>query len=221
MRTDALIKKDIVDELIRDARVDASRVDVSVVNGVVTLRGEAPTMLGKISARDDALSILGVTEVINDLTVRYPETASIPTDTEIKDNIIMKLAENPDINVLDLNVSVNAGMATLRGTVDAYWKKIYAEILISPEPGITLVENHIAVTPADDVVDQAIAKDIVSSLEARAAVDAEEVDVSVIDGNVTLTGAVPDWISRRSAADAAFYAAGVKTVTNNLTVAGA
>ncbi|MFO7911866.1 MAG: BON domain-containing protein [Desulfotignum sp.] len=218
MKTDELIKQSVVYELARDMRVDASKIEVTVDNGRVTLTGEAPTLLGKSAATDDALAILGVVDVDNLIVVKYPSTIRIPTDAEIKENVLMKLAGNPDIDVLDLDVTVDAGVVILRGTVDTYWKRAFLEDLVVPEAGVTFIENHVAVTPTDDVHDKVIAEDIVASLEARANVDADDIEVSVSDGVVELTGSVPDAAARQAAAKAAFHPAGVKMLHNNLVI---
>ncbi len=218
MKTDELIKQSVVYELGRDMRVDASKIEVTVDNGRVTLTGEAPTLLGKSAATDDALAILGVVDVDNLIVVKYPSTIRIPTDAEIKENVLMKLAGNPDIDVLDLDVTVDAGVVILRGTVDTYWKRAFLEDLVAPEAGVTFIENHVAVTPTDDVHDKVIAEDIVASLEARANVDADDIEVSVSDGVVELTGSVPDAAARQAAAKAAFHPAGVKMLHNNLVI---
>ena len=220
MRTDELIKQDIVYELTRDTRVDASTVEVTVDNGRATLTGEAPTLLAKSAATDDALAILGVIEVDNLMTVKYPAAVRVPTDAEIKENVLTKLAANPDIDVLDLDVLVDAGVVTLKGTVDAYWKRTFLEDLVAPEAGVIFIENHVAVTPTDDVLDKVIAEDIVTSLEARSIVDADDIEVSVSNGVVELTGSVPSWAARQAAANAALHPAGVKMLQNNLVVTG-
>ncbi len=218
MRTDELIKQSVVYELSRDTRVDASKVEVTVDNGQVTLTGEAPTLLGKSAATDDALAILGVIEVDNLIVVKYPSSIRVPTDAEVKSNILMKLAGSPDIDVLDLEVTVDAGVVTLRGTVDAYWKRSFVENLVAPEAGVIFIENHVAVTPTDEVLDKAIAEDIVTSLEARALVNADDIEVFVSDGAVELTGSVSDWAAREAAANAALHTAGVKSLQNNLLI---
>src|SRR6056297_1767903 len=118
MRTDEVIKNSIVYELARDTRIDASKTEVTVDNGRVTLSGKVPTLLGKSAATEDALSILGVTEVDNLMVVNYPAILTLPTDTEIKENILLKLVNSPDLDVLDLDVTVEAGVVTVKGTVD-------------------------------------------------------------------------------------------------------
>lgn len=220
MRTDEVIKNSIVYELARDTRIDASKTEVTVDNGRVTLSGEVPTFLGKSAATEDAMSILGVTEVDNLMVVNYPPTFTLPTDAEIKENVLSKLVGSPDLDLLDLDVTVAGGVVTLKGTVDAYWKKTFLEDLVALEAGVTFIENHVAVVPTDDVFDKAIAEDIVASLEERALVDADDIDVSVSNGGVELTGSVPNWAARQTAANAALYTAGVKRLDNNLVITG-
>jgi len=219
-RMDEEIKRDVVDELTWDDRVDASKVSVEVSNGTVTLRGEVPTYLASTAASNDAVGILGVVDVRNQLAVRYPAAVSIPTDEELGTEIRRKLAWNPDIDVLDMEVDVSAGVVTLRGTVDAYWKRLYAEELVSSEPGVVFINNHLAITPEKDIIDKDIANDIVRSLEARSAVYADDVNVRVRNGRVTLNGTVPSWPARQSAHDAAAFTPGVTGVDNRLLVSG-
>lgn len=216
---DGLIKKDVIDQLVRDSRVDASKVSVEVNNGTVILNGEVPTYFSRSSAFEDARGILGVTDVINQLSVNYPAGVSVPVDSEIETNIENRFSSSPDIDPVDLEVIVNAGRVTLKGTVDAYWKKLHAEELTAIEPGVAMIENHLAVVPTDDIVDKAIAEDIINSLETKDGVDADDVTVRVKDGEVTLTGSVSTWTARKAADEATFYTAGVTNVTNRLSVA--
>lgn len=219
-RTDELIKQDIVDQLTLDDSVDASNIGVEVSNGTATLRGEVPTYLAKISAFQDAVKVIGVTDVRNQLAVRYPSTIALPTDEEMKIDIQSKLARNPDIDIADLEIDVDAGVITLKGTVDAYWKKLHAEDIVTPEPGVVLIENHLAVVPSRDIVDKDIANDIVTKLESKAEVDADDVNVRVNNGDVTLTGTVPSWAARSEAFNSALFTPGVLNVTNRLAVSG-
>ena len=50
-----------------------------------------------------------------------------------------------------MEVIVSAGRVTLRGTVDAYWKKNHAETLVADEPGVIFIENLLAVVPTGDI----------------------------------------------------------------------
>lgn len=86
--------------------------------------------------------------------------------------------------------------------------------------GVAFIENHVAVVPSDDVIDKAISEDIVASLEKRALVDADDIDVSVSDGVVALSGSVPNWVAMQAAVNAGLFATGVKMLDNNLVITG-
>lgn len=217
-RTDELIKQDVVDQLVRDPRLDASHITVDVTDGIVYLSGDAPSLLGKQVATEDALSLFGVVDAVNNIEVRYPSTVSLPADSEIAASLRVRLAANPDVDITDLDITVAGGVVTLRGTVDTFWKKSYVASLVVGEPGVTYVVNELAVVPTGDFIDEDIARDVVASLEARALVNADNVEVRVSDGKVYLTGTVSGRAARSAAVDAALYTAGVVEVVDNLKV---
>ncbi len=68
-RTDAEIEADVRRALDTDPDINAARINVSVVNGVVYLRGSVPTYYQIDQASDDAWSVPGVVDVVNELTV--------------------------------------------------------------------------------------------------------------------------------------------------------
>lgn len=215
---DEEIKKNVVFELYKDNRVDASNVSVEVNNGEVTLQGELPTYYAFTAAYNNTLKISGVTGINNQLTVRYPVGTAMPTDAELLSAIENKLFRNPDITIKDLNLQVKAGEVILKGTVDAFWKKLHAEKLASSEPGVIVIKNHLAIVPTKDFVDQDIADDIVRSLEARLSVSAADVNVKVKNGEVKLSGTVSDWSARQAAYEAAAFTSGVVNVENNIVI---
>ena len=219
-RTDELIKKDVIDQLTWDNRTDASKISVEVSNGTVTLRGKVPTYFSRNAAEGDALGVVGVSQVRNQLIVKYPPIKTIPSDIEIEAGIRQKLAADPDIDLLNLDVSVGAGIVTLKGTVDTYWKKIHAETLTESEPGVAGIENHIAVVPTEDIIDKEIANDIIDPLERRTTVDADDVNVRVRDGSVKLSGTVPTFAARQAAYESALYTYGVTNIEDRMSVGG-
>lgn len=216
--TDEDIKDDIEEQLYWDDRVDASDIGVIVDNGVVTLGGTVPTHFAQNAAVADALSIVGATEVNNELTVQYPAEATTPTDTELAADIESVLRVNSDIDATEIEVKASEGVVTLKGSVDAYWKKVHAEEVASNVSGVISIDNRLNVIRAKDFVDREIGEDITDALERNALIDAEDVDVTVEDGVVTLTGTVPTRTARQAAYNAARYTLGVVDVKNNLIV---
>ncbi len=65
VRADDEIRQEVCDRLVQDTWVDARDVEVEVVNGVVTLRGQVDTILAKRAAGDDAWDTVGVNDVDN------------------------------------------------------------------------------------------------------------------------------------------------------------
>jgi osmotically-inducible protein OsmY len=77
-RSDERIREDVNERLKDDWRVDASDIEVSVDNGVVTLAGRVGSRAEKRRAEDVAESVSGVTDVSNQLRVG----SSVPFTTE-------------------------------------------------------------------------------------------------------------------------------------------
>lgn len=218
-RTKDQIINDIKDQLVWDTRVVSTDVNVKVSeDGEATLSGTVPSFSAKRSAEADAWSVWGVTSVENNLKVKYPTTVTLPSDEEIKSNIENVLLWNAAIDSTAIEVSVEAGVATLEGTLDSFWKKLRAEELASDVVGVLSLINNLAVVPTESFVDEDIATDIVDSLQRKSAVNADNVNVRVENGTVTLSGTVPTFTAWSEAYDSARYTAGVTEVEDQLTI---
>ncbi len=218
-RSDEIIKKEIVDEFYWDSSIDASKIEIMVDNGVATLSGEVPTYGDLSIARSLPWRIAGVTDIIDNLAVSYDMPTPIPPDDEILNRVQNILTWNPTIDETKIIVSVNEGLVTLEGTVDAYWKKALSEDKISGLTGIVDIENKLAVVPTEKIDDELIAEDIVSAYDRDIQVDPEDITVRVEDGIVALSGSVPYPLSRLAAERDAVFTTGVIDVDNLITVA--
>lgn len=215
-RTDENIKRDVVDQLYWDNRVNAADVKVEVLDGIVTMSGNVNTSNARYSAVSDAWMIEGVTNVNNDLQVIYASAMNLPTDMQIKTQAENTLLWNEDIDSTKIEVSVSQGIVTLNGTVDSLWKKWEAEQTVYRNFGVLSVGNHLTIVPTLSIVDQDIAEDIEKALDRNFYVDAEDVAVKVDRGIVTLMGDVKSTIARTQAEEIAMYTAGVMDVKNEL-----
>jgi len=217
-RLDENIKKDIVDELYWDNRIDASQVNVTVNDGIVTLSGSVPTYSDLAIAKIAASRINGVFDVIDKLTVEYTSPPTLPSDMEIKSRAEDILTWDPVIDDSAITITVSAGLVTIEGTVDALWKKSTIENKLAGIHGILKIENKLAVVPTQRISDENIAKDVVSALDRDILVDAENVTVKVDDSVVKLSGNVPSWASKHAAEVDASLTSGVMDVKNELDV---
>jgi osmotically-inducible protein OsmY len=216
--TDDEIRKDVVEQLLRDTRIDATDVTVAVDDGVVTLTGTVPTYLSRLAAADAARLIPGVLSVDNELTVE-PDTAGLG-DRYLAARVQEALGLNADIDASEIEVDVQDSVATLRGTVDAAWKLQRAEEIASDVPGVVAVANELSVVPTRNILDETIARQVVRALERTDGVDVTHVKVEVRDGTVTLSGTVDSWLARDTAFNAALDTAGVRAVINDIEVGG-
>lgn len=218
MRTDEQIKKDVVDQLYWDSRIDASNITITVDGGAVILTGDVPTHRAREAATQDTWLVSGVLSVDNQLKLVYAETPTLPTDADIRENILAALNSNLDLSSYKITVSVENGWVTLAGTLDAFWKKLEAETEAFSTRGVVGITNKIAIVPSEKISDELIAEDVMDALDRNLHVNVDDVDVSVLNGKVTLTGAVPSASAKVGAYNAARYTAGVVDVTDNLTV---
>ena len=157
-RTDENIKRDVVDQLYWDNRVNAADIKVEVLDNIVTLSGKVNTSNALYSAASDAWMIEGVTNVYNDLDVIYETDMSLPTDTQIKSQAENTLLWNEDIDSTNIDVSVSKGIVTLTGTVDSLWKKWEAEQAVYRNFGVISVENHLTIVPTTSRISQKTSK---------------------------------------------------------------
>jgi osmotically-inducible protein OsmY len=217
MSKNSRIKSDILEQLIWDSRILSSNIEVTVKNeGEVVLKGNIPTLKEKKAAEKDAFLIPGVTSVENQIKVRYPESRIIPSDSELKQRLHTLLKLHYAIDLSGIQVQVSNGHVTLLGSVNAYWKKEETAEIVSALGGVLEVDNHLAVVPSEDVLDETIAREIERALKRNSGVNAEAITVKVENGKVTLSGTVKDHAASESARHTASYTAGVKEVTNTL-----
>ncbi|MFW5774693.1 MAG: BON domain-containing protein [Chitinivibrionales bacterium] len=212
------IKRDVLDHLLWDTRIDASDVSVSVSDGEVQLSGTFPTYAARKAAEKDAMQVRGVTRVIDNTSVQIPAEIQPPSDENILININNLLKWSASIAIADVDVSVHRGIVTLRGAVDMYWKKHQAEELAYEVVGVAGVQNQLVVTPARTQVDRSIAQDISETLLRSGQIDLEDIDIVVEEAIVTLRGRVPDGVTMYKILYAAEYTRGVVGVVNELEV---
>lgn len=215
---DEQIKKDAVEQLTWDNRVDASNIHVDVIDGIVTLSGVVSDYTSVLAAVEDVDHIKGVKSVNNNLSIQHPSANIPPDDEQIEENLRQLLQWNPRIDPENIRVSVHNAVATLEGEVDAYWKKERAGELAYEVVGVVNVLNRLIVKSSLERLDKKIVNDIYAALRRNSFVDENKVNIKVEDGVVTITGTAPDWPGVKAASVAAKYTPGVVDVNNRLEV---
>jgi osmotically-inducible protein OsmY len=216
IRKDEQIKKDVVDQLYWDSRVDASNIAVKVDNGIVNLEGNTFSYKAKNTALKIAWDIIGVNDVINNITLSYLD--NLPSDDEVITAINSMLKWNTNIDDSNIKVIVSDGEVVIEGTLETCWKVDYAESIISDIHGVIGVENKLGVVPGKDIMDRTIAKVIVAAIDRNLLMDANDIIVKVNNGRVTIGGRVPTFMARRTAYEIVTNTLGVTDIKNDLIV---
>lgn len=216
--TDQELGTRVKDQIRWDGRVPAADIEITIEDSKAILRGTVPSYRAKMAAAEDAWVVSGIQKVDNQLQVKYPPAVTVPPDSEIASSVETVLVWEPDIDSANIEVSVTSGVVTLRGTVDAYWKKYQAEQDAYGIAGVIDVINELGVVLTDKPLDQVIARDIEAALARNSHVNVEDVTVAVDNGTVILGGNIPNWAAWRSAYNAAIYTTGVIDVVDQLNI---
>jgi len=215
-KTDAQIKKDVLQEIAWDPRVRETEVGVQVSDGVVTLVGTVDHHAKRLAAADAAHRVAGVLDVANDLVVKLPGSGA-RNDTEIAEAIRHALRWDAFIPEASIRTTVASGIVTLEGSVPTWTDREEAGNVVSRLAGVAGIVNKLSVSaPAADSTK--IHDAIESALERRAEREARRISVAVADGVVTLGGTVRSWGERRAVERAAGFAPGVKRIDSRVVI---
>ncbi|HEY9766112.1 MAG TPA: BON domain-containing protein [Chroococcales cyanobacterium] len=215
VRGDSEVLHDVLDTLASDIRLDASRIEVEVAGGVVSLKGTIPSLWQKKTAWEVIDRLKGVLSVANELKVVSEKPQR---DEQIREDVLRALAGDIWVDEGRIDVKVDEGTVFLTGTVEAYTEKTYAEDDAWSVPGVCEVTNDLAIVPRLPREDEDIAVDIRAELFRNIRVDPEKIFVQVFEGKVTLRGSVQTVAQKWLADDVAWWTAGVRDVNNELYV---
>jgi len=213
-----LIKKDVVDQLVWDDSVDANDIRVKVAGTTVWLTGTVKSYSEKIAAGKNAYSVLGVTDVENNLDVKYSLDVILPDDEEITQNVTDSLMWNSKIISTGIRVETHNLIVVLTGTVTTLWEKLEAENVAQNTHGVLDVVNQIEVKLSKTIVDLDIEKDIRKAFRRNILIDEDKIAVECNEGVVRLSGEVSGYLSKRKAIDLAVHTGGVVNVIDDIAI---
>ena len=146
-------------------------------------------------------------------------TITKKSDAEIQQDVIRELKWDPRVDETDVGVEVDGGIVTLTGAVSSWAKKLAAAEAAHRVFGVLDVANDVHVQVTGEHSDTDIAKAVRDALQWDVLVPDEKIASTVENGIITLTGTVDTVAQREDAARAVRNLAGVRAVSDRMTVA--
>jgi osmotically-inducible protein OsmY len=206
-----------------------SGVQASVQNGVVVLTGRVDTFADKEDADHRVHHVDHVKGVDNEIQVGGGGANASMNDEALRDKLAKQLSYDRvgygTTAFNNINIGVHNGVVTLSGTVYGPTDKDSALSLVSHTPGVRDVVDNLEVAPVSPMDDQLrlrLARAIYGDpqLQRYALDPAKPIRITVVNGNVVLSGVVDNKMDKDVAGIRANSVPGVFKVTNDIQVAG-
>ncbi len=140
------------------------------------------------------------------------------SNVELKINVLNALKSNEFLLDECIGVSANDGLIVLTGTVDNYIKKIEAVDAVQRIEGVKSVIDNIEIQYGGlpKISDAEIAFIVLNAINWNWNVPYLKIAVTVLKGQVTLTGEVQGNFKKEVAEEIIMNIAGVKSIINNI-----
>lgn len=151
-RSDAWLTTKIKSTLVFHKNVSATKTEVDVKDGVVTLRGEASSMAQKELTGEYVRDVEGVKDVVNELTVLDKSPTAADTiadkidDASITAQVKASLLAHRSTSALKTKVQTKDGVVTVSGVAKNEAEKSLVTKLVSDVNGVLNVVNNMTVS---------------------------------------------------------------------------
>ena len=223
-RSERRIEEAVQTALMLDPATESYQIEVGVNQGRVTLRGGVESTAEKELAATVAKKVAGVTGLNNQLTIRLQ---SVRSSSEIATGIEQTLKWNPLVDHERISVVVSDGVVELSGSVGSASEKQEAVDAAGINGVQSIDAEQLRVVPGEGISargpqrplsDSEIRRAVLRKLSEHPRVETFEIEISVQEGTVLLSGQVDHLKAKQSAQWLARNTSGVWRVKNHLRV---
>jgi len=218
--TDSQVVAEIQDHLYHARIYKQGDVRVSLENGVATLTGTVDNLGAKLDAERAARKAHGVTQVVDQITVRAEDA----TPRQMAEQARKEIVTYPFYTIFDnVELKADGNKLIVSGQVRQPFKKDDIGRLLAHVKGVAELENDLEVLPTsnyDDQLRHALARAIYGDpyFIHYGNQALPPIHIIVKNGNVTLVGVVNNEVDRAKAENDARFAATFFSLTNDLRV---
>jgi osmotically-inducible protein OsmY len=209
-------EKEIKNRLAWNNEIDESQIDLSVIDGIATLKGCVSTYPEKVLAEIESSMVQGIDTVRNEIEVISSEKVRGQSDTDVEEAMYCLLDANSEINPNDVKVFVKDGIISLEGKVNSLWKRNTIRKMASQIKGVNSIKNKILVRTSKEIPDDKIGDLISKSLRNSVRIDSKNVKLKVKDGVVTVSGVVSSFVEYDAIIEIIISTNGVTEIENQL-----
>lgn len=213
MNTDDQLRQKVQDELDWDPSFNGRKIGIAVQEGIVTLNGHVSSWAEKNAIEKAVKRVQGVKAYVENLEVNLPDQFE-RTDEEIAEIALKHLRWNVHVPEKGIILRVENGWINLEGEVQWNYQREAAKNALKNLVGIKGINNFLKIK--NDIKKEDILKNIKSSFERNARIDANQIKIEVEGAKVILKGTVQSWAEKKHAEKIAYYAPGVLEVENKI-----
>lgn len=215
MKKDTILQQKVQDALHWDSLLKHSEIGVSAEDGIVTLTGFVDSYAKKLKAESIVKDIKGVLALVEKIEVKFGVEGAV-TDVEIANQVVNAIKWNWEIPNDVIKVQVENNWVTLEGALQWNYQRETVKNLVNNVSGIRGINNKMTIKTE---LHDSIEKDIILDAIARDwSINGEEVDITVVDKKVTISGLVHSLYQKHQAETIVWNTPGVWFVDNNLEV---
>lgn len=141
-RTDTEIAQAAVTALKWNTMIPQDRITLTVGNGWITLNGTLDWQYQRDVATRAVRDLTGVKGVTNNVTLK-PHVKT----TDVREKIEAAFKRSAEIDARRINVTAQDGKVTLSGNVHSWTERQAAERAAWAAPGVTMVDDRLAIIP--------------------------------------------------------------------------